>query len=250
MPPPDWNASAGEEDIMPGLGTLVNVLAIVLGGLIGVLFGKKIPKRFQDTIATGNAVAVIFIGIAGTMQHMLIFKDGTFETTGTMMMIFSLAIGSVAGEWLDIDRRMKQFGAWLKEKSGNARDSRFIDGFVVSSLTVCIGAMAIVGSIQDGIMGDHSILFAKAILDLIIVMVFATTRGKGCIFSAIPVGILQGSVTLLARIIKPLITDQAMANLSFVGSILIFCVGINLLFDRKIRVANMLPALIVASLWK
>lgn len=235
---------------MPGLGTLANVLAIISGGIIGVLFGKKIPQRVQETIQTGNAVAVLFIGIGGTLQHMLVLKNGTFATAGTMMMIFSMAIGGVIGEWLNIDRRMKQFGVWLKEKTGNAKDSQFVDGFVVSSLTVCIGAMAIVGSIQDGIHGDHSILFAKAILDMIIVMVFATVKGKGCIFSAIPVGILQGSVTLLARLISPYITDAAMSNLSYVGSILIFCVGLNLLFDRKIRVANMLPALIVAAVWR
>lgn len=235
---------------MPGLGTLVNVLAIILGGTIGVLFGKKIPFRFQETIQTGNAVAVLFIGIGGTMQHMLKMSDGTFSTQGTMMMIFSMAIGGVLGEWLNIEARMIRFGAWLREKTGNAKDSRFIDGFVVSSLTVCIGAMAIVGSIQDGIRADHSILFAKAILDLIIVMVFATTKGKGCVFSAIPVGILQGSITLLAKMISPVITDTAMSNLSYVGSILIFCVGVNLLFDRKIRVANLLPALIVAAVWR
>lgn len=235
---------------MPGLGTLVNVLAIILGGTIGVLFGKKIPSRFQETIQTGNAVAVLFIGIGGTMQHMLKMSDGTFSTQGTMMMIFSMAIGGVLGEWLNIEARMIRFGAWLREKTGNAKDSRFIDGFVVSSLTVCIGAMAIVGSIQDGIRADHSILFAKAILDLIIVMVFATTKGKGCVFSAIPVGILQGSITLLAKMISPVITDTAMSNLSYVGSILIFCVGVNLLFDRKIRVANLLPALIVAAVWR
>lgn len=234
---------------MPGLGTLANVLAIVLGGLIGVLFGKKIPERFQETIQTGNAVAVLFIGIGGTLAHMLKAEGETFSTTGTMMMIFSMAIGSVLGELFDIDRRMKQFGEWLKRKTGNAKDARFVDGFVTASLTVCIGAMAIVGSIQDGIAGDHSTLFAKAILDMIIVMVFATTKGKGCIFSAIPVGILQGSVTLLARLISPYITDHAMENLSYVGSILIFCVGINLFFDKKIKVANMLPALVVAAVW-
>lgn len=234
---------------MAGLGTLANVLAIVLGGLIGVLFGKKIPERFQETIQTGNAVAVLFIGIGGTLAHMLKAEGETFSTTGTMMMIFSMAIGSVLGELFDIDRRMKQFGEWLKRKTGNAKDARFVDGFVTASLTVCIGAMAIVGSIQDGIAGDHSTLFAKAILDMIIVMVFATTKGKGCIFSAIPVGILQGSVTLLARLISPYITDHAMENLSYVGSILIFCVGINLFFDKKIKVANMLPALVVAAVW-
>ncbi|MEE3419634.1 MAG: DUF554 domain-containing protein [Lachnospiraceae bacterium] len=234
----------------PGMGTLVNVAAIVFGGLLGVFFGNRISSRFQETLNAGNAVAVIFIGIGGTMRHMLVVKNGTLETTGTMMMIFSLAIGGVIGEIINIDKHMEEFGVWLKMKTGNARDPLFVDGFVNASLTVCIGAMAIVGAIEDGIHADHSILFAKAILDMIIVMVMATTQGKGCAFAAIPVGIWQGCVTLLARLISPYITDTAMANLSYVGSVLIFCVGLNLLFGKKVRVANLLPALIVACLWR
>lgn len=246
--------------VFPGLGTLVNVLAIILGGIIGSLFGTKIPGRVQETLNTGNAVAVMFIGIGGVLQHMLVISEPaggaaassnlTVETTGTMMMIFSLAIGAVIGEILDIDRRMEQFGEWLKKKTGNAKDTRFTEAFVNASLTVCIGAMAIVGSIQDGIYGDHSVLFAKAILDLIIVMVMATSMGKGCAFSAIPVGAFQGMCTLLSVAIKPYITDTAMAHLSYVGSILIFCVGLNLLFGKKVRVANLLPALAVAAVWR
>lgn len=234
---------------MPGLGTIVNMLAIAAGGIIGVLFGERIPGRLQETIQTGNAVAVLFIGIGGTLQRMLTYQNGEFGTTGTMMMIFSLAGGAVIGEILDIDRRFQQFGEWLKQKTGNARDAQFVDGFVTASLTVCIGAMAIVGAIQDGISADHSTLFAKAILDLVIIMVFSTTKGKGCMFSAIPVGILQGGVTLLARLISPYITDLAMSNLSYIGSILIFCVGLNLLFDKHIRVANLLPAIVIAAFW-
>lgn len=234
---------------MPGLGTIVNVIAIIAGGIIGVLFGSRIPQRVQDTIQEGNAVAVLFIGIGGTLQRMLVFEDGSFSATGTMMMIFSLAIGAVIGEILNLDRRMKQFGEWLKLKTGNAKDAEFVDAFVTTSLTVCIGAMAIVGSIQDGIHGDHSVLFAKAILDMLIVMVFATTKGKGSIFSALPVGIFQGSVTLLAALISPYITETAISNLSYVGSILIFCVGVNLLFNRGIRIANLLPSLLIAAFW-
>lgn len=234
---------------MPGLGTIVNVIAIIAGGIIGVLFGSRIPQRVQDTIQEGNAVAVLFIGIGGTLQRMLVFEDGSFSATGTMMMIFSLAIGAVIGEILNLDRRMKQFGEWLKLKTGNAKDAEFVDAFVTTSLTVCIGAMAIVGSIQDGIHGDHSVLFAKAVLDMLIVMVFATTKGKGSIFSALPVGIFQGSVTLLAALISPYITETAISNLSYVGSILIFCVGVNLLFNRGIRIANLLPSLLIAAFW-
>ncbi len=234
---------------VPGLGTIVNVLAIVAGGIIGTLFGSHIPERFRQTLNAGAAVTVLFIGIGGALQRMLVFENGELQTSGTMMMIFSLAIGGVLGEIINIDRRMEQFGEWLKCKTGSARDLKFVDAFVDTSLTVCIGAMAVVGSIQDGIYADHSILFAKAILDMVIVMVMAASMGKGCTFSAIPVGILQGGCTLLAVAVSSLISVRAMANLSYIGSILIFCVGVNLLFGRKVRVANLLPALIVAALW-
>lgn len=234
---------------IPGLGTIVNVLAILAGGIIGTLFGGHIPERVRQTLNAGAAVTVLFIGIGGTLQRMLVFENGTLQTSGTMMMIFSLAIGGVLGEIINIDRRMEQFGEWLKKKTGSTRDPEFVNAFVDTSLTVCIGAMAIVGSIQDGIYADHSILFAKAILDMVIVMVMAASKGKGCTFSAIPVGVLQGSCTLMAAAVSSLISDHAMAGLSYIGSILIFCVGLNLLFGRKVRVANLLPALIVAALW-
>ena len=118
--------------------------------------------------------------------------------------------------------------------------------FVTASLTVCIGAMAIVGSIQDGIEGDYTTLATKAVLDFVIIMVMTCSLGKGCIFSALPVAALQGSITLLARLIKPLMTQAALTNLSLIGSVLIFCVGVNLVWDKRIRVANLLPAILFA----
>ena len=234
---------------MAGLGTLVNALAIIAGGIIGMVFGKKIPERMQETLLKVNGTAVLFIGIGGAMSKMLTIKDGVVNTQGSMMMIGSLAIGTVAGELLDLDGWMHRFGVCLQKKTGNGSDSHFIEGFVSASLTVCIGAMAIVGAIADGIDGNHSVLFAKAVLDLIIVMVMSASLGKGCLFSFIPVVILQGSVTLLAKLIAPLITTAALNNISYVGSVLIFCVGVNLVFDSKIRVANILPAILVAALW-
>ncbi|MEE8807999.1 MAG: DUF554 domain-containing protein [Lactimicrobium sp.] len=235
---------------MAGLGTLINALAIIAGGIIGMVFGKKIPERMQETLLKANGVAVLFIGIGGVMSKMLTIKDGAVDTQGTMMMMIgSLAIGTVVGELLDLDGWMHRFGVYLQNKTGNGSDSHFIEGFVSASLTVCIGAMAIVGAIADGIDGNHSVLFAKAVLDLIIVMVMSASLGKGCLFSFIPVVILQGSVTLLAKLIAPLITTAALANISYVGSVLIFCVGLNLVFDSKIRVANLLPAILVAALW-
>ena len=234
---------------MAGLGTLINALAIIAGGIIGMVFGKKIPERMQETLLKVNGTAVLFIGIGGVMSKMLTIKDGVVNTQGSMMMIGSLAIGTVAGELLDLDGWMHWFGVCLQKKTGNGSDSHFIEVFVSASLTVCIGAMAIVGAIADGIDGNHSVLFAKAVLDLIIVMVMSASLGKGCLFSFVPVVILQGSVTLLAKLIAPLITTVALDHISYVGSVLIFCVGVNLVFDSKIRVANILPAILVAALW-
>ena len=235
---------------MPGLGTIINVLFIITGGMAGVLFGNRLSERSRETLLLVNAVAVLFIGIAGALQQMFVMSgEGRLETTGTMMMIGSLAIGALAGEWINLEDRIERFGEWLKAKTGNSGDAGFVNAFVTASLTVCIGAMAVVGSIEDGAAGDHSILFAKAVLDLIIIMVMAASMGKGCVFSSIPVGLFQGTITILAVVIRPYITDRAMSNLSLVGSVLIFCVGVNLFWGKKVRVANLLPALAVAVIW-
>lgn len=231
------------------MGTLINVAAILAGGLGGLLFGNRLSKRYQDTLMMANGVCVLFIGIAGALEKMFTVSQGKIESGGTMMMIGSLAIGALLGEWLDIDDRMEKFGTWLKHKTGNDGDNRFVDGFVTASLTVCIGAMAVVGSIQDGILGDPSVLVAKAVLDLIIILVMTASMGKGCIFSAIPVGVFQGSITLLSGLIQPLMTEQALDNLSLVGSVLIFCVGMNLIWGKMVRVANLLPAIVIAVAW-
>lgn len=234
---------------MIGLGTIINVAAIIIGGLGGLLFGKLLKERFQDTLIKTLGVCTMFIGISGTLEKMLTIADGGLSSNGTMMVIVSMAVGAVLGELVDLDGKLEKFGCWLKIKTGNARDNSFVHGFVTTSLTVCIGAMAIVGAINDGIFGDYSILVAKSALDLVLVMIMTASMGKGCIFSAIPVGLLQGSVTILAKLVEPLMTEGALYNLSMVGSMLIFCVGVNLIWERKIKVANMLPALVIAVVW-
>ena len=234
---------------MFGLGTIINMGAILLGGIVGRLMGKAIPKRFQDLLYMVCGVSTLFIGIGGCMQHMLVVEDGMLNTQGTMMMLLSLTIGAVIGEWINLEQKLEKFGDWLKRKTGNSGDSSFIDAFVTASLTVCIGAMAIVGAIQDGMAGDISILAAKSVLDLVIICVMTASIGKGCIFSFIPVGLLQGSVTALSVVLKPIMTEAALSNLSYVGSILIFCVGLNLVWGKKVKVANMLPAVVIAVIW-
>ena len=235
---------------MHGLGTIVNFFAIVCGGLIGMAFGRFFTERFQSIIIMACGLSTVFIGVSGALSGLLKVENGLIQTQGTFLLIASLAGGSLVGELLRIEDRLESFGEWLKKKSGNAKDASFVNAFVTATLTVCIGAMAIVGSIEDGLTGDHSILITKAILDFVIIMVMSASMGKGCAFSAIPVGILQGSITVLAGLLAPLITDRAMANLSTVGSVLIFCVGLNLMFGKKVKVANMLPALIIAALWR
>lgn len=234
---------------MRGLGTILNVLGVLAGGVIGLLFGRMIEERYQKTLMSANGICVLFIGIAGAVQQMLKIADGQLETTGTMMLIASYAVGALLGEWINIELHMERFGEWLKVKTRSTGDGQFVDGFVNTSLTICIGAMAVVGSIQDGIAGDYSILAAKSVLDMIIVVVMTASFGKGCVFSAIPIALFQGSITILARLIAPWMTDAALANLSLVGSVMIFCVGVNLVWGKMIKVANMLPALLVAVLW-
>ena len=233
---------------MIGLGTIINCAAILIGGVLGISFGRFLKEDIQHSLTKVCGVSTMFIAIAGALESMLGIEQNALVSKGSLLIVGCLSVGTLIGEIIDIENIFERFGEWLKYKTGNAKDTQFIEAFVVSSLTVCIGAMAIVGAIEDGITGDYSILATKAVLDFIIIMVMTCAMGKGCIFSAIPVGILQGSITLLAKLASPIMTQEALSNLSMIGSILIFCVGINLVWGKKIRVANMLPAVVLAIL--
>ena len=226
------------------LGTIVNTAGIIVGGVLGHLFGRVLKDRHQQTLTMACGVSTLFIGVAGALQHML--HDDGLPGGGGMLVVACLALGGLIGEIIDIERGFEAFGEWLKRRTGNAGDQGFVNGFVTASLTVCIGAMAIVGALRDGLTGDWSTLGAKAILDLVIVMVMTSSLGKGCVFSAIPVFLWEGLITLLAGALKPVMTDLAMSYLSLVGSVLIFCVGLNLVWGKRIRVANLLPAVALA----
>ena len=234
--------------VIPGLGTIVNVAAIVVAGFFGAAAGKLLNERLQDGLAKAAGVCVLFIGIAGAMQGMLALDGDVLASGKSLFVVTSIVAGTLIGEIADIDGLVRRFGDWLKRKTGNAGDRSFVDAFVTASVTVCVGAMAVVGAVEDGMLGDISILCTKAILDFVIILVMTCSLGRGCAFSAIPVGVFQGAVTALSVLIRPLMTDSALAGLSLVGSILIFCVGVNLVWNTKIRVANMLPAIIIAPL--
>ena len=210
--------------------------------------GRLVKPCVQEGLLKATGVAVLFIGLSGALEGMLSVSDGALVSGGTVVVVASLALGTLAGELLDIASWFERLGAWLRRVSGNEKNERFLDAFLTATVTVCIGAMAVVGSIQDGILGEWSTLALKGVLDALIICAMAASMGVGCLFSALPVGVLQGAITLLARALQPLMTEAALANLSTVGSILIFCVGVNLIRGRTFNTANMLPAVVVAVL--
>ncbi len=228
------------------MGTIINTIFIIIGGILGILFGKRLKEESQTAIIRSCAIAIIFIGIAGAIEGMISITDSTLVAGKSMFIVLCLTLGTIFGELIDIEGMFERFASFIKTKTGNSKDKKFIKGFTTASFTVCIGAMAILGSIKEGLVGDYSILATKSILDLVIVMILSCSLGKGCIFSAIPVFILEGSMTLLAKLLSGIMTTTAIANISLIGSILIFCVGINLLFDKKISVANLLPSIVLA----
>ena len=234
---------------MVGLGTLINAACVLLGGAMGFLFGKALKERYQDIMVKACGLSTIFIGASGAFQHMLLVTPEGIETTGSMLLVTSLCLGGLLGEILNIEGHIERFGEWLRVKSRSERDPRFIEGFTSASFTICIGAMAIIGPMNDAIHHDYSLLITKGILDAIVVMALTSSLGKGAIFSVIPLVLWQGAMTLLARLLMPVMTETALDCLSLVGNVLIFCVGINLLFGKKVKVANYLPALLLSVLW-
>lgn len=231
---------------MIGLGTIINSVSIVAGGVIGYFAGKLFKTDQQESINKACGVCVLFIAIAGAMEGMLKISGSQISSGKSMLVVLCLALGTMIGELAGIEQGFEHFGEWLKKKTGNGGDASFVNAFVTASLTVSIGAMAIVGAIQDGMTGDYSTLAVKSVLDCIIIAVMTSSMGKGAVFSVIPVFVLEGGITLLAKLVSPVMTPAAIAYLSLIGSVLIFCVGVNLVWGKKLNVANMLPAVLLA----
>ena len=232
---------------MIGLGTLGNIALILIGSTIGMLIKGGLKQRFQETIMNGLGLAVMFIGISGALEGLLVITDGKITSTNIMLMIVSLAIGGFLGEAINIEAKLDRVGEWLKIKLkiNKEKDKGFVEGFVNSSLLFCIGAMAIIGSLRDGLSADPSMLLAKGVIDGVVAIFFASTLGIGVFFSVIPVGIYQGAITLASGFVEPLLSERLISNLSFVGSVLIFAIGINMIFGKKIKAGNLLPAILV-----
>ena len=231
---------------MRGLGTIINTVGIILAGIIGSFLGNTFKPKLQDSLTKACGISVMFMGIAGAAEVMMTVENGALSSGKSMLIVLSLTIGMLIGELIGIEDGLERFGEWLKRKTRSTGDSTFVNAFMTASLTVSIGAMAIVGAMTDALTGDWSILAVKTVLDFIMVMVLTASMGKGAAFSAIPVLVIEGGFTLLARLLDPIMTETALAYLSLTGSILIFCIGINLVWGKMIRTANMLPSLVLS----
>lgn len=223
-------------------GTFINVAAILIGGTIGLLFGARIPEKFKNTVIAGMG---IFTGAMGMGMFL--------ESNNQLIVLGALLIGALIGEWVGIEDWLQRLGQTLEKRfsqeSESGANSRFVRGFMVSSLLFCIGPIAILGSIQDGLTGDYNLLAVKSTLDGFASIAFASTLGVGVLFSALPILVYQGGVSLLANQLNAIVTDPMMAEMTATGGILLIGVGIsNLLEIKKIRVGNFLPALAVAPL--
>jgi hypothetical protein len=216
------------------LGTVVNSIAIIVGGTIGTFLKVGIPERFKNIVMQGVALSVMIIGISSGLQF-----------NNLMVVIVSLVIGGIIGEALNIEEYLNKFGDTLQKKLSKDNSSTISKGFVTASLVYCIGAMAIVGALKDGLSGDHSILFAKSVLDGISSIIFASTFGIGVVFSAVSVFLYQGSISLGASFLQGLLTKAVVDDMTAVGGVLIFAISLNMLEIKNIKVGNLLPAIFI-----
>lgn len=222
------------------IGTLINAIAIIIGAAAGLFLRRGMNESISKTVMQGVGLSVILIGVTGAIK-----------TGNTLLVILSMVIGGVIGSLIDIDRRMNQLGAWAQKKltKGDDENNTFAKGFVTASLIFCVGAMAVVGSLDSGIRGDHSTLIAKAALDGVTSIILASSLGIGVMLSAVPVFIYQGAIALLGTAIAPLLSDIVVTEMSAVGGLLIMAIGINMLLNSEIKVANLLPAIFIPFIY-
>ena len=224
---------------MPGLGTLANSVAIIVGALLGVLCKRGLPEKWQETMMNSIALCIVVIGV-----------QMAIKTHNIIIIIFSLVLGAIVGEIIDIEGAMNRLGRFLGDKlCGNdaSASASIAAGFVNASILFCSGAMAILGSIQDGSVADHTTLFAKATLDGLISLILSANLGIGVALSALSVGIYQGSITLLAGFVGPLVTEAMLAEITASGGIMVMAIGCNMLKITQIRIGNLLPGMLFAA---
>jgi uncharacterized membrane protein YqgA involved in biofilm formation len=250
---------------MIGLGTLINVIAILVGAALGVLVGNRLPERTSRVVTDSLGLVVLVIGAMNIMSLTDIdFVDAVGPGVGLLVVVGALVIGGVAGSLLDIEGRLEQFGTWLQGLSGRSpsakvkkpvrapaaegKKNRFVEGFVDASLIYCVGPMAILGALSDGTGNGIETLALKASLDGVSAIAFAAALGWGVAASALPVGIWQGLLTILAVVLGTFMSSAVIASITVTGGILMLGIGLRVLNIRQVNVGNLLPALVVAPL--
>lgn len=235
---------------MIGSGTLVNMAAIVAGAGLGLIARGGLPERIRRTTLQGIGLAVLFVGISGTLVQMFKVEGDILTSTQGMLMILSLVIGSLVGAALNLEQRLENLGGLLQRLfRANGQNSTFVEGFVSATILYCVGAMAILGALEDGLTGNATTLYAKSILDGTVAIFFTATLGSGVFLSALSVGLYQGAITLMAQSLQPYMSDSLVSQLSLVGSVLIAGIGLNFLLEKKIAIGNLLPAVFVPILF-
>ena len=218
-------------------GTLVNVGTVLLGSLLGLLLGKGLPERVSRALMIALGLCTLYIGISGCLAGQ-----------NTLVIILSMVIGTAIGEICDLDKWVNRLGDAAEKRLGHGGKTPIAEGFVTASLVFCVGAMTIVGSLNSGLTGDHTMLYTKACLDLISSLIFASTLGVGVVLSAGVVLVLQGGIALLARLIAPLLATAVVNEMSAVGSLLIVALALNLLGITKLKIMNFVPAIFLPML--
>jgi uncharacterized membrane protein YqgA involved in biofilm formation len=225
------------------IGTIVNALAIIGGSLIGVLIKGGIPKRINDTVMKGMSLCVLLISILGITS-----VSSSLKHNDILIIIISIAVGAVIGEAIDIEKRLQNFGDMLELKL-KGRGGKVSEGFVSASLVFCVGAMAIVGSLESGLSGNHNTLYAKSVIDGISSIVFASSLGIGVMLSGVSVFLYQGTITLSAGLLKGVLMTSK-NDMTAIGSVLIIAIGLNMMGAVKIKVANLLPAIFLPVIYQ
>lgn len=217
-------------------GAVVNFILVIIGSLLGFLFKKGLPERITHALMTGMALCVLYIGVTGLFE-----KDANI-----LVIIVCMAIGTVIGELLNLDKQVNRLGAFIQKKfAKNDQKSNIADGFVTATLLFCVGAMTVVGSIDSGISGDNSTLYSKSVIDCVAALALTSSMGIGVMFASLSALVIEGGLTLLANIVAPILDDYIIAQMSVIGSLLIIALALNMLKITKIKVMNFVPAIIL-----
>ena len=220
------------------LGTLANVAAIIIGGLIGTLLKNGLSAKISDTVLKGLALCVLLVGIINALK-----------VSNLLLVFIAVVLGAIIGEWLDLDQKLKMLGDGVAAKL-KGRGGKVSEGFVTGSLLYCVGAMAIVGSLESGLSGNHQTLYVKSLLDGVVAIIFASTLGIGIVLSAFSVLLYQGTITLAAASLQPLLSEATKADMTCIGGLLIIGLGLNMLEQHNLKVANLLPAVFLPLLYQ